>query len=400
MMYLRAGHIPHLTWDVAQKWLTLEQTPIYQLTLPSLLESSKVVEKFAKGAPAFCGMPKNSAVHLQINDPLGETRSGFNDTKSIAIFTKGGKRMLDARHHRSIIQSFLCDSFDTMLDYDAPRGSLNKRLSKGIERTKMFVDHVLNNDEDVEVIEPPLSYCQASVLKELLLSHWAVALVIIIGGNVLLILGSINAVMDIPWVACVDLREFVHGKEVNQEELKLLVEETFVSPITYVQYLIVTFLWFLRHPLCEGPLPPRRLRVVSGPFDPAMVLSLVRLGFDLFDSSYAVKMAEEVYKTIAQMLHCFPKRLNFKCLRLSDDYPHSPLFELLDFKDNKYADDNSKVFDECPCYTCKNYTRMYLRHLTNTNELLGPILMTIHNLTEYQRMFHLIRNAIAEGNST
>ncbi|WKY10437.1 hypothetical protein Q1695_002641 [Nippostrongylus brasiliensis] len=340
MMYLRAGHIPHLTWDVAQKWLTLEQTPIYQLTLPSLLESSKVVEKFAKGAPAFCGMPKTSAVHLQINDPLGETRSGFNDTKSIAIFTKGGKRMLDARHHRSIIQSFLCDSFDTMLDYDAPRGSLNKRLSKGIERTKMFVDHVLNNDEDVE---GAAFISLGGGFSDYYRRKCAVDI-------------GLNKRCD---GYSVDLREFVHGKEVNQEELKLLVEETF------------------------GPLPPTRLRVVSGPFDPAVVLSLVRLGFDLFDSSYAVKMAEE-----------------FKCLRLSDDYPHSPLFELLDFKDNKYADDNSKVFDECPCYTCKNYTRMYLRHLTNTNELLGPILMTIHNLTEYQRMFHLIRNAIAEGNST
>lgn len=57
MVYLRGGHIPHLTWDVAQKWLRFVQAPIYQLTLPSLLESSKVIEKFSKGAAKFCGIP-------------------------------------------------------------------------------------------------------------------------------------------------------------------------------------------------------------------------------------------------------------------------------------------------------------------------------------------------------
>ncbi|KHJ82786.1 hypothetical protein OESDEN_17519, partial [Oesophagostomum dentatum] len=61
----------------------------------------------------------------------------------------------------------------------------------------------------------------------------------------------------------------------------------------------------------------------------------------------------------------------------ADDFPHSSLFELLDFHDDKYADDYDKVFDSCDCYTCKNYTRMYLRHLTNTKELLGPILLVM-----------------------
>ncbi|CAJ0591446.1 unnamed protein product [Cylicocyclus nassatus] len=339
MIYLRAGHIPHLTWDVAQNWLKLDQTPIYQLTLPSLIESAKVIEKFG-GAPAFCGMPKNSAVHLHIYDPLGEQRSGFNDSRSIAIFTKGGKQMLDAAGYHKVIQNFLCDSFDTMLDYDTPKGSLNKRMTKAIERTKSFNEFIFREDGDN------------------------------LEGAVLISLGG--GFSDYHRRKCavdvglsrkcngysVDLREFVHGKEVNKEELKKLVEETF------------------------GPLPPSKLRFVAGVFDPAMVLYLTKLGFDLFDSSYAVKMAEEA-----------------KALRLADDFPHSPHFELLDFGDDKYADDYDKLFDSCDCYTCKNYTRMYLRHLTNTKELLGPILLVIHNMAEYQRMFSLLRKAIDEGDA-
>ncbi|EYC11514.1 hypothetical protein Y032_0050g1953 [Ancylostoma ceylanicum] len=318
MIYLRAGHIPHLTWEVAQNWLKLDQIPIYQLTLPSLIESSKIIEKFGKGAPAFCGMPRDSPVHLHVTDPLAEMRSGFNDTKSIALFTKGGKKMLDAPWHRKIIRDFLCDSFDTMLDYDAPRGSLNKRLTKGIERTKSFYDHLFKEDE--ECLEGAVLISLGGGFSDYHRRKYAVDI-------------GLNKKCD---GFSVDLREFVDGKEVDQDELQKLVEETF------------------------APLPPARLRFVAGPFDPAAVLRLTKLGFDFFDSSYPVKMAEMA-----------------KALRLADDYPHSSLFELLDFNDDKYADDYDKLFESCECYTCKNYTRMYLRHLTNTKELLGPILLVM-----------------------
>ncbi|KAK6024347.1 tRNA-guanine transglycosylase [Ostertagia ostertagi] len=229
----------------------------------------------------------------------------------------------------------MCDSFDTMLDYDVPRGSLNKRLSKAIDRTKTFYELVVDHDESPEG-----------------------AVIVSLGGGFNDYYRRKCAV-DVGLNKRCDgsiLREFTHGSEVDKEELKKLVEETFVG---------------------IGPLPPTRFRFVAGPFDPAMVLYLVRLGFDCFDSSYAIKISEEA-----------------KCLRLADDYPYSSQFELLDFNDDKYADDYGRVFDSCDCYTCKNYTRMYLRHLTNTKELLGPILLVIHNLTEYQRMFLLIRNAI------
>ncbi|CAD6186606.1 unnamed protein product [Caenorhabditis auriculariae] len=91
MTYLRGGHIPHLTWDVAEKRLSLSQTPIYQLTLPSLVNMAEVIKKFGKGAPKFCGMPKGSAVHLAVHDPLKDYPSGYNTTKSVAIWTKNGK---------------------------------------------------------------------------------------------------------------------------------------------------------------------------------------------------------------------------------------------------------------------------------------------------------------------
>src|SRR5262249_5255182 len=49
---------------------------------------------------------------------------------------------------------------------------------------------------------------------------------------------------------------------------------------------------------------------------------------------------------------------------------------------------------QCPCYTCRNFTRAYLRHLYCRNEMLGGILGTIHNLTFFQELMSDWRAAI------
>ena len=51
--------------------------------------------------------------------------------------------------------------------------------------------------------------------------------------------------------------------------------------------------------------------------------------------------------------------------------------------------------ENCDCYTCRNYSRAYLRHLHRCNEILGARLNTIHNLHYYQRLMRDLRAAIA-----
>lgn len=61
-----------------------------------------------------------------------------------------------------------------------------------------------------------------------------------------------------------------------------------------------------------------------------------------------------------------------------------------------YSDDQSSLDPECPCYTCQNFTRSYLRHLFMSGEILSCILNTIHNLTFYQLLISDIQHAIKE----
>ena len=59
-----------------------------------------------------------------------------------------------------------------------------------------------------------------------------------------------------------------------------------------------------------------------------------------------------------------------------------------------YERDWGKLDDECDCYTCKNYTRAYIRHLVKTNEILGIRLISLHNLRFLTRLMEQVREAI------
>ncbi|CAK7022684.1 tRNA guanosine(34) transglycosylase Tgt [Tissierella sp.] len=62
----------------------------------------------------------------------------------------------------------------------------------------------------------------------------------------------------------------------------------------------------------------------------------------------------------------------------------------------KYSRDFTKLDPECDCYACTNYSRAYIRHLFNVDEILGSRLTTIHNLYFLIKLMENIRNAIKE----
>ncbi len=63
----------------------------------------------------------------------------------------------------------------------------------------------------------------------------------------------------------------------------------------------------------------------------------------------------------------------------------------------RHSDDTGPLDPDCDCYTCRNYSRAYLRHLEKCGEMLGPRLCTLHNLRYYQRLMSELRAAIRDG---
>ncbi len=65
-------------------------------------------------------------------------------------------------------------------------------------------------------------------------------------------------------------------------------------------------------------------------------------------------------------------------------------------KNGKYKEDFTPLDDECDCYCCKNFTKAYLRHLFNVDEILGSQLLSIHNLRYLIHLMEDIKQAIRE----
>ena len=63
-----------------------------------------------------------------------------------------------------------------------------------------------------------------------------------------------------------------------------------------------------------------------------------------------------------------------------------------------YERDFSPLDPECDCYTCKNYTRSYIRHLVKTKEILGTRLLSIHNLYFLTKLMERVRMEIENDN--
>lgn len=67
-------------------------------------------------------------------------------------------------------------------------------------------------------------------------------------------------------------------------------------------------------------------------------------------------------------------------------------------RNNGFARDFSPIEEGCDCYTCKNFTRAYIRHLIKSNEILAGTLISIHNIRYTVRLMENMRQAIIDGN--
>jgi queuine tRNA-ribosyltransferase len=69
----------------------------------------------------------------------------------------------------------------------------------------------------------------------------------------------------------------------------------------------------------------------------------------------------------------------------------------LNIRNARFADDLTPIEEGCQCYTCRTFSRAYLRHLIKAKEILGLHLVTIHNLHLLLNLTRQIRQSILDG---
>ena len=90
----------------------------------------------------------------------------------------------------------------------------------------------------------------------------------------------------------------------------------------------------------------------------------------------------------------------FDCVMPSRNARHGNLFTWkgkINLLNEKYAEDEKPIAEECGCPACRNYSRSYIRHLFKAREALGMRLAVLHNLYFYNDLMQKIRDALDEG---
>jgi queuine tRNA-ribosyltransferase len=118
-------------------------------------------------------------------------------------------------------------------------------------------------------------------------------------------------------------------------------------------------------------LPADRPRYLMGVGRPADILEAVARGVDMFDCVLPTRNGRNASAFTA----AGPLRLRNAC----------------------HKRDSAPLESGCPCYTCRNFSRAYLHHLFLADEMLGPTLLSLHNVAFYCRFLAEIRQAIGEG---
>ena len=118
-------------------------------------------------------------------------------------------------------------------------------------------------------------------------------------------------------------------------------------------------------------LPEDKVRYVMGVGTPADVLEAISYGIDMFDCVVPTRNA-----------------------RNGQAFTSTGVKQI---RNAPYKEDFTPIDEECTCFTCRNYSRGYIRHLIKAGEIFGARLISLHNIHFYINMMKLARKAIEDG---
>jgi queuine tRNA-ribosyltransferase len=122
---------------------------------------------------------------------------------------------------------------------------------------------------------------------------------------------------------------------------------------------------------CAPLLPEGKPRYLMGVGMPADIIAAVSAGVDMFDCVLPTRNGRNAYAFTEEG----PVRM----------------------RNSQHVESAEPIEVGCDCYCCTNFTRAAVRHFFNVGEMLGPILLSIHNISFHQRLMAQIRQRLRDG---
>lgn len=369
-LYTRGGAVPHLTSDVLQSIGNLPS--VVQLTLQTTIDQPGVA---AISKMSCCGIKKFLGLeefisYLSIQDPIQEMREGYNEEKSVSVWTPGGRKKVEVTQFMTVLEAFQPDIAECLCDTLPASSQTEKRIRKSVDRTLKFLDKCIAEKDSRK-----LASC-----------------------NLLGVIEGSDSVKE----------RIRSAKETSKRPVAGFVLEGLSSSTCNWQELLQQTV---------EVLPDDKPRLVHGIGTPEEVVMAVECGIDLFDSSYPCQVAERgcaldinwsrkrfkpelAYSPSPQTTEELEHSNVHVTVNDSSDMANEDKATLYEVNLNhaRYSCDFTPVVCGCTCYCCTNHTRAYVHHLLVTKEMLATVLLMLHNLQEYCQFFTQIRLSIKENN--
>jgi queuine tRNA-ribosyltransferase subunit QTRTD1 len=380
----QGGAIPNLTPETIQYLTTNAQFAGILVPFQYHTRDVEVLEKFKKGIDVFMGLPPNQWNILVVpQDPGIENRQGYHTNKDISLWDCTGNRVpVDFNLYNRGVHAMRPDAYVSLCDGETPKNCPKKRIAKATAKSLKFLDQHLAHTCEISDNDDAPKLC---AVKESF------------------IFGAIEGGYDI------ETRKY-SAKELSERPVDGFFLDGF--NLTTEESINLDYDKNLKEVINDSVipiLPEDKIRVYLGICTPSTILKLVEAGVDMFDSSYARYATDQgkalvFTNTLGSATKNSNVILNESLITKTNDHsaekhsesnaPCSNNSDLIDLNDGRFKNDFRPILSTCLCYTCRKHTRAYINHLLITKEMLGQVLLTIHNLHHYATFFETLRQSI------
>ncbi|XP_050312222.1 queuine tRNA-ribosyltransferase accessory subunit 2 [Anthonomus grandis grandis] len=341
LLHTQAGHVPHITHEVLK--MVTQEPQILQIPVVSMHKYQEAIKSFSHPVADFIGS-KNSLTCLTLHDVSDIMKPGHHIKEKVPVFTRNGKVLYDSDKYMDMVEHCQPNMYVLLSDSDTNETSAPKRIAKALDNTVAFVKQCLERHKKCEALKDSLviapiagAYCVKSRQKCLnLLKPYEESF------HGYLIDGLHNNGPQVEFIPFKDIKPIV---------------DTIVEA-----------------------MPEEKLLAIQGCWNPVNIIKLVKAGVDLFDTSYCRILTERSSVMIFAI----------------DPQDTCNIYEL-NLREEQFSEDLEPLKPNCECLVCMNYTRAYIHHLLTVQELLGPILIMIHNTHHMLKFFNKIRESIKDG---
>lgn len=314
--------MPYLSNEVF-KYITTD-SQIMQFSLTNTEHMQDAIRTCGSSISSFTGQ-KDSMSLLTLRDPAELCQITSHEKDSMPIHCRSGKKNFNSEQFMKLVETFQPAVYVPLYDGDTDGNSSTKRERNSIERTEKFVERCLELHRESDVLK------NSTIIGP------------VVGGyNMQLRKKSVEFLQQFDN----DLGGYlIAGLHSNGYSASDINESTLLPMVSSICQL----------------LPREKARFVFGAFSPKIVLQLVSVGVDVFDTSYAYLKTQQ------------NRALNFSFNTDEIDVENREIE--LDLKDSRWVEDFTGFVRSCECLACTKHTKAYTHHLYNTRELLGSILL-------------------------